>query len=502
MDEILIYGDIGFEVQARDIVSQLNEHEGPLSVRIDSYGGDVYAGIAIMNALRRYPDVVTVYVDGMAASAASYIAVGGADRLVMSPNSSMMVHGAWTNGVGNADEFAEIAANLAQITENIAGIYAEKSGKDSNYWLEVMKKDTTYTAEQAVEIGLADEVAETTKSVAAAQKHAVMASKRSRFAESTAAAGVPEIVSRSAGPPQTLGSRSESAPKTTRPSNGQKGDTVSIQNLAQELGVEPDKLREKLTGFFNEQVVVSGEVDVTYPDQTPIAPTERVTVEPVIGDTPAEEPAGPQNSIEGVTGLGLSFALGEAPEGWDVTVDESTGVVTAKAPNGAEVGEVVETIIKVNDSADVPCTFKVKAVSEDADDTEDTGDEAAPAAPANEADDMVMVPRSVWNEYVADRAKNAARLEAEKQRELEAKVDAHIREGRYSAALRGEALASYRRDPVLAEQSWGSLPKNSAVPVAELGHSAGPEKLSKADELREKARANRQARVNRYNKED
>ena len=489
MNEILIYGGIGTDVVARDIVTQLNEAEGPLTVRIDSYGGDVYSGISIMNALRRYPDVVTAYVDGMAASAASYIAVGGSDRLVMSPNSSMLVHGAWTSGAGNAADFEEIAGNLAQITENIAGIYAEKAGNDKEFWLDVMKKDTTYTAEQAVEVGLADEVGESKKSVAAQQRHLVMAAKRSQFEEATAAAGVPEIVSRSAAPP-TLGSRSESVPEI----NQEKGDTVGILNqLAKELGKKPEDVQNALSGFFNETVTVSGEVEVTYPAETAIAPTERVTVEPTIGDTPAagdeEAPAAPQNAAMDATGLGLAFAPGTVPEGWDFTVDEATGVVTAKAPAGVEVGDVVEATVKVNDSTEVPVSFKVRSLS---DDGEDEGEVPAGAsAGTSPANAVVTVPKAVWDEYVADRAKYAAQLEADKARELEAKIDGHIRDGRYSAAHRGEALAAYKADPVTAERVWGALPKNKAVPVSELGHSGDMENMTTLERMRAKAAANR-----------
>ena len=182
MNEILIYGDIGFEVQAKDIVNQLNDADGPLSVRVDSFGGDVYAGISILNALRRYPDVVTVYVDGMAASAASFIAVGGSDRLIMSPNSSLLIHGAWSQGMGNSEEMAQLAADLNQITDNLATIYADKTGQEPAYWRELMKKDTTFTAEQAVEAGLADAVDELEKSARAETRHAVMAEQRSRSA--------------------------------------------------------------------------------------------------------------------------------------------------------------------------------------------------------------------------------------------------------------------------------------------------------------------------------
>lgn len=268
---------------------------------------------------------------------------------------------------------------------------------------------------------------------------------------------------------------------------------MSIKNLAQELGVEPDELRKKLSGFFNETVTVSGEVEVTYPAETAIAPTERVTVEPTIGDTSAagdeEVPAAPQNAAMEATGLGLAFAPGTVPEGWDFTVDEATGVVTAKAPAGVEVGDVVEATVKVNDTTDVPVSFKVRSLS---DDGEDEGEEPAGDVPAGApANAVVTVPRAVWDEYMADRAKYAAQLEADKARELEAKIDGHIRDGRYSAAHRGEALAAYKADPITAERVWGALPKNKAVPVAELGHSGDMENMTTLERMRAKAAANR-----------
>ena len=477
MNEILIYGDIGFEVQAKDIVNQLNDADGPVTVRVDSFGGDVYAGISILNALRRYPDVVTVYVDGMAASAASFIAVGGADRLIMSPNSSLLIHGAWSQGMGNSEEMAQLASNLNQITDNLATIYAEKTGQEPMYWRELMKQDTTFTAEQAVEAGLADAVDELKKSARAEKRHAVMAAQRSRFAENGGVRGVPEIETRAAAPPPPV-TRSESGDMTSMPSDGQEGDAMSIKNLAQELGVEPDELREKLSGFFNEQVEVSGQVDVTYPEETAVAPTEQVTVEPTIANTDGEDGGA----------LGLVFAVSSVPEGWDVTVEESTGAVTAKAPSGVEPGDTVTATVTVNESTEVSVVFKVRSLSE-SDEEEPTPE---PDGGETMGDDVVTVPRAVWDEYMADRAKYSAKLAEDKQRALEAKVDGHIREGRYSAGHRGAAIAAYQTDPVAAEKIWGALPKNVAVPVQEIGHSGDVAGMSKVEKLRAKAAANRQ----------
>lgn len=484
MNEILIYGDIGFEVQAKDIVSQLNESDGEVSVRVDSYGGDVYAGISILNALRRYPDHVTVYVDGMAASAASFIAVGGADTLIMSPNSSLLIHGAWSQGVGNSEELAQLSYDLNQITDNLATIYAEKTGKDSAYWRELMKKDAIFTAEQAVEAGLADSVAESTKSVKAEQRHLVMAGQRSRFADLVGGRGVPDIHSRaSAHPPNLEGGRSVSAPEfTTKPSDGQEGENVMsfLNKLAQELGMEEDNLRSKLVGIKNETVVVSGEVEVNYPTETLIVPTEKVTVEPIIGQeaAPAGDPGDGttvvENSVADVSTLGLTFEVGTVPDGWTITVDEVTGTATATAPSGAEVGSIVEASIKVNGSTDVALTFKVRSLSEEPAETGvGPGDgEVAPqsafaaAIPAG----MSVVPTEHLNRLNA-MARNFGAQQAELDRKnAEERVDRDIHDGRFHAQNKAQALAMLEQDPQSYEKVWGSLAKNT-FPVAELGHS-------------------------------
>lgn len=492
MNEILIYGDIGFEVQAKDIVSQLNDADGPVTVRVDSFGGDVYAGISILNALRRYPDVVTVYVDGMAASAASFIAVGGADRLIMSPNSSLLIHGAWSQGMGNSEEMAQLASDLNQITDNLASIYAEKTGQEPAYWRELMKKDTTFTAEQAVEAGLADAVDELKKSARAEKRHAVMAAQRSRFAESGGGRGVPEIESRSAAPPPTIGCRSESAPKNTTPSDGQEGDAMSIKNLAQELGVEPDVLREKLSGFFNETVKITGEVDVTYPQDAKIVPTERITIDPTIGDTPVDEeqvevvPEGTEpkpNSaaVELAKSAGLTFAMGDVADGFDASVDEG-GTVTITAPSGVEVGSVADFTVLVNDTS-VPLSVTVRALSEETND----GESAEGDVPAGaESPNTVTLDRDTYNLLVTQ-AKQGAKAASDKAREARiAEVDNWIAEGRVAAAQRDKVLSLMHENEALAREVYGANPKNT-IPMTEVGHVGAGMPKSKAEELLAKA---------------
>lgn len=457
MNEILIYGDIGFEVQAKDIVSQLNDADGPVTVRVDSFGGDVYAGISILNALRRYPDVVTVYVDGMAASAASFIAVGGADRLIMSPNSSLLIHGAWSQGMGNSEEMAQLAADLNQITDNLATIYAEKTGQEPEYWRELMKKDTTFTAEQAVEAGLADAVDEFEKSARAEKRHAVMASQRSRFASHAVGRGVPEIETRAVAPPPPV-ARSVSGDISTTPSDGQIGDKMSILNqLAQELGKKPEDVQKALSGFFNEEVTVTAIVELAYPEDTTVVPTGAVEVAPV-GEVP----------------VGVAFELTGTPDGWSGEVAEDTGVLKVTAPSNVEPDTEVEFTVTANGGDApvelvVPVTVKAAANTDDNEDnTEEPTPGAAPVAPGHE-EDTVTLDAETYAELKAAAQHGWKAMEQQKEAGLVAEVDGWIQEGRISAARRTKAIAAMKRDPEAARDIYGSNPAGT-IPRAEIGY--------------------------------
>lgn len=109
------------------------------------------------NMLRAHEGEVNVYVDGLAASIASVIAMAG-DRVLMPSNAMMMIHSPWTGVIGNADDMREQAAALDLVAESMAKIYQAKSGMGDEEVASLMKGDNWLTAEQAVTLGLADEV--------------------------------------------------------------------------------------------------------------------------------------------------------------------------------------------------------------------------------------------------------------------------------------------------------------------------------------------------------
>jgi ATP-dependent Clp endopeptidase proteolytic subunit ClpP len=131
-------------------VDQINLH-------INSPGGEVYEGIAILNSLRRHPANVTAIVDGLAASAASFI-VAGVDRAVMAPNTELMIHDAWGICMGPAADMTAMAERLDKISDNLASVYTAKAGADVATWRSFMLAETWYSADEAVAAGLADEI--------------------------------------------------------------------------------------------------------------------------------------------------------------------------------------------------------------------------------------------------------------------------------------------------------------------------------------------------------
>jgi ATP-dependent protease ClpP protease subunit len=158
--EIFIYDiiDPWFGVSATEFAQELNEiTTANISVRINSPGGSVFESIAIYNALVKHPANVTVYVDALAASGASVIAMAG-DKLVMMVGSQLMIHDAMGVEIGNAKEHREYATFLDDQSANIAGIYAHRAGGDAKDWRAMMLKETWMFADEAVTLGLADEV--------------------------------------------------------------------------------------------------------------------------------------------------------------------------------------------------------------------------------------------------------------------------------------------------------------------------------------------------------
>ncbi|MFI8593738.1 head maturation protease, ClpP-related [Microbacterium sp. NPDC078428] len=140
------------------VIDELPEETTEIRLLINSPGGEVLEGIAIMNALRSHKARVVAVVEGVAASSASFIAAS-ADELIMMRNSELYIHNAWGIVIGDAADLRAVADDLEQhFDRNIASVYAAKSGDSVEHWLAEMDKDRFLTAEQAVAEKLADRV--------------------------------------------------------------------------------------------------------------------------------------------------------------------------------------------------------------------------------------------------------------------------------------------------------------------------------------------------------
>lgn len=155
-----IYDEIGFlAVSAQDFVKDLGSVDGDIELHLNSPGGDVFEGLAIYNSLKQRSGSVSVIVDGLAASAASFVAQAASPGcLSMAPHSQLMVHDAFGMGIGNAADMRTLADLLDKASDNISGIYADRTGQPADTWREAMRTETWYSDQEAVDAGLADNI--------------------------------------------------------------------------------------------------------------------------------------------------------------------------------------------------------------------------------------------------------------------------------------------------------------------------------------------------------
>lgn len=160
--ELLIYGEIsdmllwGDEVVPKDIDNELKAmgDVSEIIVRINSPGGDVFAGVAIHAMLSRHKAKKTVYVDGIAASIASVIAMAG-DDIVMANGSMFMVHNPMSIVFGNSNEFRSMADRLDTVRDAFMSIYTEKTGMTDKEIISLLDAETWMTADEAISMGFA-----------------------------------------------------------------------------------------------------------------------------------------------------------------------------------------------------------------------------------------------------------------------------------------------------------------------------------------------------------
>lgn len=159
--DILLYDDIGqYGIEAKEFISELNNVKASnINVRINSRGGEVYDGFAIYQALKSHPAKVSVTVDALAASIASVIAMAG-DTITMARNAELMIHDGHVAFAGDAESMMQMVDSLNRVSNNIASVYAERTNGNIDEWRNAMRKETWYSAEEAVAAGLADSIAD------------------------------------------------------------------------------------------------------------------------------------------------------------------------------------------------------------------------------------------------------------------------------------------------------------------------------------------------------
>ncbi|MGB3707607.1 head maturation protease, ClpP-related [Gordonia sp. (in: high G+C Gram-positive bacteria)] len=250
--EVFIYGaihpwpweELG-EVGANGFVSQLAALDvDEITLRIHSPGGDVYDALAITNALKAHRAAVTVVIDGLAASAASFIAQAG-DKIIIRPNAEMMIHDPSGGVRGNPEQVAEYAKWLDRAGDNIAAIYADRAGGDVADWREAMRAETWYSADEAVSAGLADEThADAVEATEDNRADAAIAEARRAYAHACRAEAPAPLMPAAAGRP--------------------KGSDVELRKMiAARLGIAEDADESTIEAKLDEVVDLA-----TRPDQT------------------------------------------------------------------------------------------------------------------------------------------------------------------------------------------------------------------------------------------
>lgn len=160
-DEIYIYDEIGiWGIDAKQFIDDLNQITASnIDLHLNTPGGSVFDGNAMYNALKRHSATITTYIDGLAASMGSIIALAG-EKVHMADNAMYMIHNPWTVAFGDASEIRKTADTLDKLKSSMVRIYAEKTGLAEDEVIRLMDEETWYTADEARESGFVDDVQE------------------------------------------------------------------------------------------------------------------------------------------------------------------------------------------------------------------------------------------------------------------------------------------------------------------------------------------------------
>jgi ATP-dependent protease ClpP protease subunit len=158
--KLYVFGMIGgYRMSSADFVKAVHTIRAPkIDLHVNSGGGFVWDAVAMYEAIKSHPATVTAHVDGLAASAASFL-IQAADEIVMATGSRLMIHDAQGSAYGSPAEIQETVDLLNAVSDDIASIYAERAGGKPAAWRKAMGATTRYSAQQAVDAKLADRVA-------------------------------------------------------------------------------------------------------------------------------------------------------------------------------------------------------------------------------------------------------------------------------------------------------------------------------------------------------
>jgi len=145
------------DITPKKFKAELTASQGDISVWLNSPGGDVFAASQIYTMLKEYSGKVTVQIDGLAASAASVIAMAG-DEVLMSPVAMMMIHNPATMMFGEAADFQSAIKMLGEVKEGILNAYEQRTGISRAKLSNMMDSETWFSAQKAVELGFADKI--------------------------------------------------------------------------------------------------------------------------------------------------------------------------------------------------------------------------------------------------------------------------------------------------------------------------------------------------------
>jgi len=196
--EIVIYAGIGQDwwgdgsmisaKQFSDELKKIPDTVNTINVRINSPGGDVFDGVAIYNRLKQHKAKKVVYIDGLAASIASIIALAG-DEIKMGDGALFMVHLPWTFAMGDRMDLDNTINRLMDIEEQMLGIYSKKSGLERSEVRALLEAETWLSADEAIEKGFVHSKVEETMPIAASAINAKWIAKKPSkyFSEAEAA---------------------------------------------------------------------------------------------------------------------------------------------------------------------------------------------------------------------------------------------------------------------------------------------------------------------------